>query len=54
MKNFNNIKLLSAFREVSDVLEIISKAIRIFALIMIILQGILLFKETKSEVKSEK
>lgn len=54
MKNFNNIKLLSAFREVSNVLEIVSKAIRIFALIMIILQGVLLVKETKSGTKLEK
>ncbi|MDD6728506.1 MAG: hypothetical protein PUE08_04710 [Eubacteriales bacterium] len=47
MKYFNSIKLLSSFREISNILEIVSAAIRIFAFVLIILQGILLIKETK-------
>lgn len=51
MKYFNNIKLLSAFREVSNVLEIVSTAIRIFAFVLIVLQGVLLIRETKHAPK---
>ncbi|MGN0522610.1 MAG: hypothetical protein ACI4IQ_08255 [Eubacterium sp.] len=47
MKHFNNIKLLSSFREISDALEIISTALRIFAFVLVILQGVLLVKEAK-------
>lgn len=52
MKSYNNIKLVSSFREISNVLEIISKAIRIFALALIILQGILLIRDTKTRTGS--
>lgn len=48
MKYFNSIKLLSSFREISNILEIVSAAIRIFAFVLIILQGILLIKEAKT------
>lgn len=49
MKNFNNIKLLSSFREISNVLEIVSIAIKIFAFVLVILQGIMIIKETKKD-----
>ena len=48
MKNFNSIKLLSSFREISNVLEIVSIAIKIFAFVLVILQGILLIRDSKS------
>ncbi len=47
MKYFNNIKLISSFREISGVLEIISAAIKIFAFVLIIIQTILLFFDVK-------
>lgn len=50
MKNLNSIKLLSSFREISNVLEIISIAIKIFAFAMVILQGILAIKESKKNM----
>lgn len=49
MKHFNNIKLVTSFREISNALDIISNAIRIFAFVLIIFQAILLVKETKKE-----
>lgn len=49
MKKFNNIKLLSSFREISNVLEIVSIAIKIFAFVLVILQGIMIIKETKKD-----
>lgn len=49
MKNFNNIKLLSSFREISNVLEIVSIAIKIFAFVLVILQGVMIIKETKKD-----
>ena len=49
MKNYNNIKLLSSFREISNVLEIVSIAIKIFAFVLVILQGIMIIKETKKD-----
>ena len=45
MKNFNNLKVVSSFREISNVLEIISKSMRIFTFVLIILQAIMLIKE---------
>ena len=51
IKYFNNIKLLSSFREISNVLEIISMAFRIFAFALVVVQGILLVKEAKIGVK---
>lgn len=50
MKYFNNIKLVSSFRQISNALEIISNAIKIFAFLLIILQGVFLFMETKKNV----
>ncbi len=47
MKYFNNVKLVSSFREISDVLEIISGIIKIFTFVLIIFQGIMMIKETK-------
>ena len=47
MKKFNNIKLLSSFREISNILDIISGAIRIFAFVLVVLQGILLIRDAK-------
>lgn len=52
MKYFNNIKLLSSFREISNILEIISMAIKIFAFVLVILQGILLVREAKVNIKN--
>lgn len=49
MKFFNNVKLVSSFREISNVLDMISGAIRIFAFVLMLLQAILLIKETKKE-----
>jgi hypothetical protein len=51
MKHFNNLKLVSSFREISNVLEIISNAIRIFAFVMLILQGLCLIKEYPKKEK---
>lgn len=51
MKHYNNLKLVSSFREISNALDIISNAIRIFAFALVILQGILLVKETKKDLK---
>ena len=48
MKNFNSIKLLTSFREISNVLEIVSIEIKIFAFVLVILQGILLIRDSKS------
>ncbi len=53
MKYFNNIKLLSSFREISNVLEIISMAFRIFSFALVIIQGVLLVKETKVSMKNQ-
>lgn len=47
MKFFNNAKLVSSFREISNVLDIISGVIRIFAFALMLLQAVLLIKETK-------
>lgn len=52
MKYFNNIKLLSSFREISNILEIIAMAIKIFAFVLVILQGILLVREAKVNIKN--
>lgn len=54
MKFFNNVKLVSSFREISNVLDIVSGVIRIFAFVLMLLQAILLIKETKSNVTSNK
>ncbi len=45
MKSFDNVKLVSSFRQVSMALELISKGIKIFALALIILQAIMLIKD---------
>ena len=51
MKHFNNLRLLTSFREISTVLEIIAKAMRIFTFVLI-LQGIALIAEAKgSKIK---
>lgn len=50
MKYFNNIKLVSSFRQISNALEIISNAIKIFAFVLIILQGFLMIGETKKDI----
>lgn len=47
MKNFNSVKLLSSFREISNVLEIVSIAIKIVAFVLVVLQGILLIRDSK-------
>lgn len=47
MKNFNSVKLLSSFREISNVLEIVSIAIKIFAFVLLVLQGVLLIRDSK-------
>lgn len=47
MKHFNNIKLLSSFREISSALEVIAMAMRIFAFVLVIIQGIAILGETK-------
>lgn len=47
MKNFNSVKLLSSFREISNVLEIMSIAIKIFAFVLVVLQGVLLIRDSK-------
>ncbi|MDE5984183.1 MAG: hypothetical protein K2H13_02885 [Eubacterium sp.] len=54
MKFFNNVKLVSSFREISNVLDIVSGAIRIFAFVLMLLQAILLIKETKNDIASNK
>ncbi|MCM1115566.1 MAG: hypothetical protein NC397_08740 [Clostridium sp.] len=50
MKHMNNLKLVNSFREISNVLDIVAGAIRIFALVLVIAQGILLIKNTKQEL----
>lgn len=47
MKNLNNLKLASSFREISNALDIISGVVRIFAIALMIIQGILVFKNVK-------
>lgn len=47
MKHFNNLRLLTSFREISSVLEIIAKTMRIFTFVLVILQGIALIAEAK-------
>ena len=48
MKKLNTLKLLSSFREISNILEIVSIAIKIFAFVLIILQGIMLIRDNQS------
>ncbi|MCC8073744.1 MAG: hypothetical protein LIO62_06440 [Clostridiales bacterium] len=47
MKHFNNLKLLTSFREISAVFRVIANTIRIFTFLLVLLQGIMLIKETK-------
>lgn len=52
MKHFNNLRILTSFREISTVLEIIAKAMRIFTFVLVILQGVALIAEAKgSKIK---
>ncbi|MCH5321207.1 MAG: hypothetical protein J1E36_05550 [Eubacterium sp.] len=51
MKHFNNLKLLSSFREISNVLDIVSGVIRIIVFVLVVLQGILLIKETRKDLQ---
>lgn len=48
MKALNNIKLANSFREISNALEIVSMIVKVFALVIVVLQGVMLVKETKS------
>lgn len=50
MKYFNNIKLVSSFRQISNALEIISGAIKIFAFGLIVLQAVLMIAENKKKI----
>lgn len=54
MKNFNNLKMVSSFREISNALDVISNVIRIFTFILVILQGILLIKDSKKNIPTSK
>ena len=54
MKHFNNLKLLTSFREISSILEIMATAMRIFAFVLVILQGISLIAESKGSKFSVK
>lgn len=51
MKYFNNLKLVSSFREISNILSIISTVINVFALLLVVLQGVMLVTETKRNIK---
>ncbi|MGN0534319.1 MAG: hypothetical protein ACI4IK_08150 [Eubacterium sp.] len=51
MKHLNNIKLAGSFREISNTLDIISGVMRVFAVALMVLQGIILIKNTKKEFK---
>ena len=48
MKHYNNIKLLSSFRQISSALEIIAVAMRIFAFVLVIIQGAAILIESKN------
>ncbi len=49
MKHFNNLKLVSSFREISNTLELMSKAVRFFALGLVVVQALLIIKDTKEK-----
>ncbi|MBR2134254.1 MAG: hypothetical protein IJ851_06035 [Eubacterium sp.] len=49
MKHFNNVKLVSSFREISNVLDIVSMTIRIFTAVLIVLQALLLIRDVKNK-----
>lgn len=53
MKHFNNLRLLTSFREISSALEIIATAMRIFTFVLVVLQGIALIAETKGSKVSK-
>jgi hypothetical protein len=50
MKNFDNLKLASSLREISSALDIISGIVRIFAVGLMVLQAVLLVKNTKKNI----
>lgn len=50
MKSFNSIKLLSSFQEISNVLEVVSLVIKVLAIVLAILQGFMLIKDTKKNI----
>lgn len=50
MKYFNSLKLVSSFKEISNVLEVISAAIRIMTFALVILQGILVIRDAKTSI----
>ncbi|MCM1284767.1 MAG: hypothetical protein NC213_00970 [Acetobacter sp.] len=52
MKILNNLKLAGSFREISNALDIISGVVRIFAIALMIIQGILVLKNAKDINKS--
>ena len=51
MKHYNNIRLVTSFREISNVLDIISDSIRIFAAVLVVLQALLLALDYKKSRK---
>ncbi len=54
MKHFNNIKLLSSFRQILSALEIVSSVLKVFVFVSALLQVFLLIKETTDTVKNIK
>lgn len=47
----NKFKFVSSFSKVSDILDAVSMIMRILVLIMVIIQGVTLFKNTENVVR---
>lgn len=54
MKYFNNMKLVSSFKEISNVLDIISVIVRLVTFALVILQGILVIRDAKISIEKSK
>lgn len=51
MKAFNNVKLAGSFREISNTLDIISGVIKLFVIVLMVLQSIMIIKNTKGSLQ---
>lgn len=52
MKHFNGLRLVASFREISNVLNVVSTVIKVFALLLVVFQGIMLIAETKRNMQN--
>lgn len=51
MKALNNVKLASSFREISNTLDIVSGVIKLFVIVLMVLQGVMIIKNTKESMQ---